>query len=100
MMDRFKHAFEIKGDGLDGMKSWIGVFLIALSYGIAFLGDMMPVFPDAPVQDYIDHLDTGVGWLTMLLDWLGGGFFALGAWGKIKKFFSKDAAWVKKLLGM
>jgi hypothetical protein len=78
MMDRFKNAFEIKGDGLDGMKSWIGVFLI----------------------DWIDMLDNAVEWLTMLLDWLGGGFFALGAWGKIKKFFEKDLAWVRKLLGM
>jgi hypothetical protein len=85
-------AFQV-GEGLSGLKTVIGVLLVAAAHALSATQEVINLLPDVTVLVQVqDMLLKAIPALQKGLELLGGGFLGVGVIGKLVKF-------VKGLLG-
>lgn len=82
-------AFEVdtKPGNLSGLKTAIGVLLIAAAHSIDALNDIALMLPDLEwIELARAYLESGVDILEQALEFLGSGFLTFGLFDKARKF--------------
>ena len=82
-------AFEVDTNpgNISGLKTAIGVLLIAAAHSVDALNDIALLLPDYEVIEVVRlYLEEGIVYLERILEFLGSGFLSFGLIDKVRKF--------------